>query len=245
MGNTLYLLDEEIITFPPVSKALTNPDGLLAMGGNLKVDTLIEAYRSGIFPWFNHDEPVLWWSPDPRMILYPSEIHVSGSLKKLLKKRLYTVTMDSAFEQVIQACSEPRPTTDQTWITEDMKSAYLDLYQAGYAHSVEVWQDTKLVGGLYGVALDKVFFGESMFSRKPNTSKVALVYLCGLLRKKGFELLDCQVPSQHLSSLGARVIARQEFTKLLGSYCRTIASDANWKLDWQWTANIDERTERP
>ncbi|MRI34347.1 leucyl/phenylalanyl-tRNA--protein transferase [Endozoicomonas sp. OPT23] len=240
MRKTIHILDQHNIQFPPVTDALEKPDGLLAMGGNLTIDTLLEAYQRGIFPWYNEGEPLLWWSPDPRMVIAPNEVYISSSMKRLLKKKTYKVTFDSAFRDVIDACSEPRSGQAGTWITEEMKQAYCQLHKAGYAHSVEVWKQDQLVGGLYGVAIDQVFFGESMFSRASNTSKLAMIHLCGELVNREYQLIDCQVPSSHLESLGAKLMHRETFIKHLNDYCRHPVSDAHWKVTWQWTARPDE-----
>ena len=219
--------------FPDVSNS--NEDGLLAMGGDLDLHTLVSAYSQGIFPWFNDDQPILWWSPDPRMVLFPNEVKVSRSLRKTINNKPFKVTCNRAFDQVIDACAlrgkksgkksgkkneeksdqqNPLPAED-TWITDDMQSAYQQLHEHGYAHSIEVWLDKELVGGLYGVCLGKVFFGESMFSRVSNASKVAFVSLAQSLEALGFNVIDCQVSSDHLLSLGAREIPRGEFLSYL------------------------------
>lgn len=208
----LSWLDERDRTwFPPGDRALRDPDGLLAAGGDLSAERLINAYRRGIFPWYEGDQPILWWSPDPRFVLYPSDIRVSRSLRKVLRRDCFEVRADSAFADVVQACSELRRDQGGTWITPAMFAAYCNLHKLGVAHSVETWRDGRLVGGLYGVALGRVFFGESMFYRETDASKVALVVLCRRLVECGFELVDCQVATQHLSSLGAVAIRRKEF----------------------------------
>lgn len=203
------------LDFPHPSQALLEPDGLLAAGGDLSCRQLVHAYRHGIFPWFDDSQPILWWSPNPRLIIEPRNLHISRSLRKLLKKGQFQVTSDTCFSEVMQACAEPREDQDGTWITDDMLEAYTVLHEEGYAHSVEVWSDNQLVGGLYGVAIGKVFFGESMFSRVSNASKVAFASAMGALDMIGFELVDCQVQTQHLQSLGAQEIARQHFLDLL------------------------------
>jgi len=208
------------VTFPTVSNA--NEDGLLAMGGDLSMDTLVSAYAHGIFPWFNDDQPILWWSPDPRLVLYPTHVKISRSLRKTIRQGKFTVSCNTQFERVITGCAlrgSPSPFVPaaDTWITESMHKAYLDLHKQGYAHSIEVWQDTQLVGGLYGVTLGTVFFGESMFSSVSDASKVALVALCHWLDLKGFELIDCQVASEHLFSLGAQEIPRRNFLSCLAN----------------------------
>ena len=201
----VYLLTEELL-FPPPH--LADKSGLLAVGGDLSVERLLLAYSSGIFPWYSDDEPILWWSPDPRLVLYPNELNVSGSLRKVLRKQVFRVTMDAAFPQIIAACASIR---DSTWIIDDMIRAYCRLHESGYAHSVEVWQDGELAGGLYGVSLGRCFFGESMFSRRSNASKVALYHLVEHVKALHFDLIDCQVTSDHLLRLGAREIPRRQF----------------------------------
>lgn len=201
--------------FPPTDSAMKDPSGLLAAGADLSPSRLLEAYRQGIFPWFEEGQPILWWSPDPRATLRPSSIHVSRSLRKAIKQKRYQFRFDSNFFGVIQACAEARSYTEGTWITDAMCEAYEKLHQMGVAHSVEVWDKEELVGGLYGIALGKVFFGESMFSRASNTSKMALVYLAEHLQAWGFELIDCQVENTHLMSLGAQCISRKQFDRRL------------------------------
>lgn len=219
--------------FPPSRFALTEPDGLLAVGGDLSPPRLLSAYRCGIFPWYEKGQPVLWWTPDPRMVLFPEERHVSRSLAKVLRQKRFRLSMDTAFTQVIDACAGPRHGTHGTWITAEMKRAYIRLHEMGHAHSVEVWQDEHLVGGLYGIALGAVFFGESMFSRATNASKVAFVALAEKLDEWGYQLLDCQVASSHLFTLGAREIPRAEFETILGkNVCKTVGPQ-NWQAVWQ------------
>lgn len=200
--------------FPALENA--DDDGLLAMGGDLSVNTLVSAYAQGVFPWFNPGQPILWWSPDPRLVLYPEQVKVSRSLKKSLRNK-FTVTCNQAFEQVISGCAlrGQAHSDEPTWITDSMYEAYFSLHQQHYAHSIEVWHGESLVGGLYGVCLGKVFFGESMFSRMPDASKTALVYLCQHLINQQFKLIDCQVASDHLLSLGAVEIPRNEFVNSL------------------------------
>ncbi|RBP48480.1 leucyl/phenylalanyl-tRNA--protein transferase [Arenicella xantha] len=210
----------QFVQFPALNNA--NEDGLLAMGGDLSRDTLVSAYAQGIFPWFNHDQPILWWSPDPRMVLQPTQFKLSRSLRKTLKRTPFRVTVNTAFEQVISACAlrgieSPNAPIADTWITESMHNAYLGLFAEGYAHSIEVWLDQRLVGGLYGVALGDVFFGESMFSRESDASKVGLFYLCQWLNHLNFKLIDCQVSSAHLISLGALEMSRTDFVDALQS----------------------------
>jgi leucyl/phenylalanyl-tRNA--protein transferase len=214
-----YLLapDDPYARFPDVSEALTEPDGLLAIGGDLGVNRLVNAYRHGIFPWFSAGDPILWWSPDPRTVLTPKDIRISRSLRKLLRKGLFSVTIDRDFAAVIRGCAEPRADGGGTWLVPEMIDAYIALHAAGVAHSVEVWRDDALVGGLYGVAIGGVFFGESMFSRTDNASKIALVQLCQYLDSRGFELIDCQVLTEHLLSLGAEQIPRRRFSALVAA----------------------------
>ena len=201
--------------FPSVSKALRKPNGLLAAGANLSPDRLLSAYQQGIFPWYGPDEPILWWSPDPRMVLFPEELRISRSLTKTLRKESFVVKADENFREVIQACSVARPGQAGTWITEEIQQAYNALHQQGHAHSVEAWQDERLVGGLYGVALGQVFFGESMFSKVNDASKVAFAYLVNLLRALDYTIIDCQMSTSHLQSLGAREIPRDQFVRYL------------------------------
>lgn len=202
---------ERPIRFPPVTAALRDPDGLLAAGGALDPGWLLAAYRRGIFPWYGDDQPILWWSPDPRMVLFPEELRVRRSLAKRLRHAGFTITANRAFDAVMTACAEPRAGQPGTWITDEMRAAYARLHALGAAHSVEVWQRERLVGGLYGVALGPAFFGESMFTRVADASKVALVHLARAMSLGGGRLIDCQMHTPHLASLGARDIARAEF----------------------------------
>lgn len=214
----LSWLPRTSLDFPPLERALREPDGLLAAGGDLSPERLLAAYRHGCFPWFSAGQPILWWSPDPRMVLFPEELHVSRSLRKTLRRSDFTITFDQDFAAVIGACAAPRSYADGTWITPAMQAAYLELHRRGLAHSVEVWQHGQLVGGLYGLALGRLFFGESMFSRVSDASKVAFVSLVEQLRACGFVLIDCQMHTQHLASLGARPIPRHEFAAYLARY---------------------------
>ncbi len=211
-------LDPEY-SFPDVDQAMREPDGLLAAGGDLSPARLLKAYRLGIFPWFSDGQPILWWSPDPRMVLFPEELKISRSLAKVIRQERFKITLDRNLDAVIRACAEPRADERGTWITEDMIDAYNKLHQLGYAHSVEAWQDDRLVGGLYGIALGQVFFGESMFSRVSNASKVAFAHLAKVLHEKSFQLIDCQVETAHLASLGARNIPRQQFIEIINKHC--------------------------
>lgn len=202
--------------FPPLSAALTEPNGLLAASAELSVERLITAYLHGIFPWFSPGDPVLWWSPDPRMVLFPQEFQPSHSLRKLLRQGNYTVRLDSDFAAVIRACGEtPRHGQNGTWITPEIIAAYSELHRLGLAHSVETWRDGKLVGGLYGVAIGKMFYGESMFAWQSNASKIAFAHLVAYLQDQGFGLIDCQMQTAHLTSLGGRTIPRQTFVQQL------------------------------
>ena len=208
-----WLQDDD--AFPPIEEALESPNGLLCAGGDLSPARLVAAYGHGIFPWFSEGEPILWWSPDPRMVLFPGELKVSRSLRKRVEHGTYELTADTAFRRVMEECARPRSGQSGTWIVPEMIEAYTALHARGLAHSVEAWREGRLVGGLYGVALGRVFFGESMFSRSPDASKVALVELVRRLREKGFRLIDCQQATAHLASLGAREIPRARFARLL------------------------------
>lgn len=210
-----FLLDLKKITFPDPNLALADPNGLLAIGGDLKPNRLIAAYKHGIFPWYNNDQPILWWCPDPRAVLFLNELKISRSLAKVLRKQIFTVTFDQAFQDVINACAKPRKSAKGTWIQPEMIKAYYELHKLGYALSVEVWHEKNLVGGIYGIIVDNIFCGESMFSYVPNASKVALVHLVQLLKQKHFKLIDCQILNPHLLTLGAREISRKEFLQLL------------------------------
>ena len=217
----LYLLDPDNpdAPFPPVDQAEIEPNGLLAVGGDLGPERLLNAYRAGIFPWFSDDQPILWWSPDPRTVLYPENLVISRSLRKTLRNKPFRITFDQDFLGVVDACSQPRGTENGTWITRQMIEAYARLHQLGHAHSVEVWLEDTLVGGLYGVAIGQVFFGESMFSRERDASKCGLVHLVRQLLEWEFRMIDCQVYSSHLISLGAEEISRSLFCKELKQWC--------------------------
>jgi leucyl/phenylalanyl-tRNA--protein transferase len=198
--------------FPPLGQALTEPNGLLCAGGDLTPRRIVDAYRQGIFPWFSVGEPILWWSPDPRMVLFPAEFRVSRSLRRTLRAANYEVRLDSAFPEVIRACAEtPRPGQPGTWITREMQRAYRQLFELGIAHCVEVWVDGRLVGGLYGLAIGRMFYGESMFSRVSDASKIAAAHLARFLEAHGFGMIDCQMNTPHLASLGAHEIPRDAF----------------------------------
>lgn len=215
---TLPWLDDNDLSFPPPSLALDEPNGLLAAGGDLRPERLLSAYRQGIFPWFNREDPILWWSPSPRTVVFPERLHISKSLRKVLKRNDYRVTFDHAFEQVMRNCAAPRNYTAETWISEDIIRGYSALHRQGCAHSVEVWKEDELVGGLYGVVLGKVFFGESMFSRADNASKIGFAYLVRQLVIWDIQVIDCQVASDHLMSLGAEEISREKFQHLLQQF---------------------------
>jgi leucyl/phenylalanyl-tRNA---protein transferase len=217
------------LTFPPPHLAIA--EGLLAVGGDLSVERLVLAYSQGIFPWYAEEDPILWWSPDPRLVLYPAELHVSRSLRKVLRQQTFVVTLDQAFSRVIRACAGNRgPDHPGTWIVPEMMAAYEALHAAGLAHSVEAWQGDMLAGGLYGVSLGGVFFGESMFTRVSNASKVALVRLVAGLRRAGFRLIDCQVTTAHLMRLGAREISRTRFMNELQRGLKSATRQGVWRL---------------
>lgn len=215
--------------FPPVERALAEPNGLLAAGGDLSPERLLAAYRHGIFPWYSAGQPILWWSPDPRMVLWVDEFNASRSLRKRIRQRQFELRSDTSFADVIEACAAaPRAGQFGTWITPQMINAYADLHRRGYAHSVEAWKDGRLVGGLYGLALGRVFFGESMFASETDASKVALAGLMGILRGLGVELVDCQQETEHLASLGARPIPRREFAAQLDGLINSMHPCAAW-----------------
>jgi len=208
----IFALNEKI-EFPPVGLAERN--GILAVGGDLSSARLIEAYRSGIFPWYSDGDPIIWWSPDPRFVLFPDELYVSKTMRQVLRRNLFRVTCDADFPGVIRGCRDPRKKEQGTWITDEMMEAYIRLHEGGVAHSVEAWQDGVLAGGLYGISLGRCFFGESMFTRAPNASKAAFITLVRRLGELGYVVVDCQVYTSHLESLGARHISRDEYIELL------------------------------
>jgi len=227
-----YFLDRHSSReFPDVSLALTEPDGLLAIGGDLSMPRILAAYQRGIFPWYSDGQPILWWSPNPRAVLIPDEINISRSLRKTLRRGQFQATFDTCFEKIIGACAAARKDGRGTWITQEMQSAYIGLHTAGYAHSVEIWQDEILVGGLYGISLGRLFFGESMFSRVNDASKVALVFLAAQLQRWGFALIDCQVQSPHLASLGAQAIPRHQFVEQLTKQADQPTRLGTWQFD--------------
>lgn len=236
MSLISYLAPQDPAAFPDVARALREPNGLLAVGGDLSPERLIGAYRRGIFPWFSPGDPILWWSPDPRVVLLPDRIRISRSLRKRLHRRELAVTLDRSFGAVIRGCAAPRDAAGGTWIVPDMIDAYERLHRLGLAHSVEVWTgdpgpEENLGGGLYGVALGRAFYGESMFSRTPDASKVALVHLCQRLADWGFGLVDCQMPTEHLISLGAQPMPRREFVAALNRLCPLPGKVGSWDDD--------------
>ncbi|MDK9702166.1 MAG: leucyl/phenylalanyl-tRNA--protein transferase [Sulfuritalea sp.] len=217
--------------FPPLEKALAEPNGLLAAGGDLSPQRLLAAYRRGIFPWYSRGEPILWWSPDPRMVLFPDEFKLSASLAKTLRNAKYEVRLDSAFGDVVRACAgKPREGQAGTWITREMQAAYCELHRLGYAHSAETWIDGKLAGGLYGVAIGRAFYGESMFTDVRDASKIALAHLCAYLKQRGFGIIDCQMETAHLASLGARPIPRRDFAARLDVLCPRDDRPGRWPV---------------
>jgi leucyl/phenylalanyl-tRNA--protein transferase len=224
--------------FPATSEALESPNGLLAWGGDLQPERLLKAYRSGIFPWYSEGQPILWWSPAPRCVIFPGRVYVSKRTRRRYNSGRYRLSADTAFAEVIAACAEPRTQENDTWITAGMLKAYVQLHRQGHAHSVEVWVDDELAGGIYGLAMGSVFFGESMFSRKTDTSKIALIALCRQLNAWGYTILDCQVGNPHLFRMGAELISRARFERLLqdrggetndaGSWRDRFAPDPRW-----------------
>jgi leucyl/phenylalanyl-tRNA---protein transferase len=219
--------------FPDINHALHDPNGLLAAGGDLSVERLLYAYRHGIFPWNSEGQPILWWSPDPRTVLFPDQLHISRSLRRQLRKGAFEARFDTTFTQVMAGCAGARPNQPEggTWITSAMRDAYTELHRLGYAHSIEIFMDSELVGGLYGIALGGVFFGESMFSRRTNVSKIALACLAKQLSAWGFGLIDCQVYTEHLMRLGSVSIARVEFMELLRRYSALPTHTGPWQLE--------------
>lgn len=231
----VFWLSEDEITFPPAH--LANPDGILAIGGDLSSDRLLLAYRQGLFPWFNPEDPILWWSPDPRFVLYPNELKVAKSMRPYFNQKKFDYTFDQCFEQVMRCCQQQwrKGQEGGTWISDGMIRAYQDLHQQGYAHSVEVWQDGALVGGLYGVCIGKIFFGESMFAKVSNASKAGFISLVKVLEKMGFWLIDCQQETRHLKSLGGRPIPREQFLEYMKKNETEESLIGNWSdrsLEW-------------
>lgn len=232
---TIPWLDTDKLDFPSVENALEDPNGLLAVGGDLSKERILAAYRRGIFPWYEESQPILWWSPQPRTILYPEQIYVNRSLRKALRRGDYSVSFDMAFNAVLDGCAALSPKRPGTWITDDMRAAYLSLHNDGWAHSVEVWRDDILIGGLYGMGIGKLFFGESMFSREANASKIALVHLCGQLQEWGYPLIDCQVGNDYLDSMGAQEINRDKFRQYLDQYSNIAARPVDkWAMNWRY-----------
>lgn len=229
------ILSSDCIGFPNPKLALNNPNGLLAIGGDLSIQRLRCAYKTGIFPWYEDGMPILWWSPEPRMVLYPAKLKIRRSLHKKLIKRAYQVSFDKCFNDVIECCSQSRKASSGTWISAAMITAYNRLHKAGLAHSVEVWMDGKLAGGLYGINIGRIFFGESMFHKQTDASKIALVYLAGQLEEWKFPLIDCQVANEHLSSMGATNISRTSFMQYLRQYTQdTQETSIPWRLAWTY-----------
>ncbi|MDH5231186.1 MAG: leucyl/phenylalanyl-tRNA--protein transferase [Gammaproteobacteria bacterium] len=227
--------DDDDTAFPDTSLALRDPDGLLAVGGRLSQKRLVQAYRQGIFPWYSDDQPILWWSPNPRLVLFPEHLKISRSLKKTMRKQPFRLSFDEQFLSVIQACSAPRLKQHGTWISDEIKLAYFSLFQSGFAHSIEVWEKNELVGGLYGVSIGRIFFGESMFSKKTDASKIAFVFLVKNLQAWGYKLIDCQVRTEHLLSLGAEEIERETFETLLKQWTHVSPDKTAWKdIFWNY-----------
>lgn len=220
--------DDPSNAFPPLHAALDEPDGLLAAGGDLSVERLLYAYRHGIFPWYDEHQPLLWWSPDPRCVLQPGDFHISRRWRRELRRSTAEVRFNTAFTDVIQGCAAPRPSQQGTWITPEMITAYERLHQQGWAHSIEIWQDDVLVGGLYGLAMGRVFFGESMFGRVANASKVALLTLSSHLDNGDFGIVDCQVVSGHLLRLGAKLVPRNDFVAAINVLCEPPLRFEKW-----------------
>ena len=231
MQSLLWLSrNQRADVFPPASEALAEPNGLLAVGGDLEPERLLAAYKQGIFPWYQSGQPILWWSPDPRAVLWPSRLKVSRSLHRSLTKRRFEFRVDTEFERVVAGCAEPRRYGGGTWITPEMATAYARLHEQGWAHSFETWADGELVGGLYGVGIGRAFFGESMFTRVTDASKVALVHAVAFLSARGTEVIDCQVASAHTQSLGAVDIPRAQFLDLIAELCAESAQPQTWRF---------------
>jgi leucyl/phenylalanyl-tRNA---protein transferase len=222
----IFALNHDIL-FPPVQ--LAESSGILAVGGDLSPERLIEAYRSGIFPWFSDGDPIIWWSPDPRFVLFPEEIYISKTMRQVLNRNVFSITFDHDFRSVIEGCRQPRRKEKGTWITDEMLEAYVRLHELGIAHSVEAWNDGSLAGGLYGLSLGKIFFGESMFARESNASKAAFVTLVKRLGERGFSCIDCQVYTEHLESLGARYISREDYLDMLREGLKPETLRGSWR----------------
>ena len=236
----IYLpeLNDDLTYFPAVNTALTEPDGLLAMGGDLKPQRLVNAYQQGIFPWFEDGQPILWWSPSQRMVLTPGEMHISRSLRKSFRRQHFSLTVNNAFAEVIESCAEPRGYSADTWITDTMQDAYLQLHKMGFAHSIEVWQEGRLVGGLYGLYIGDIFCGESMFHHVTDASKIAFIGLQQHLVSIGCKLIDCQLHNAHLASLGATEISRETFINKLHNRNSTSKQQQQQQQQWQPQALI-------
>ena len=215
--------------FPDTTEALDSPNGLLAWGGDLQPNRVLRAYRSGIFPWYSEGQPLLWWSPAPRCVIFPEKVHISRRTRRRYNSGKFSLSLDSAFAEVIAACAAPRGEDNGTWITREMLEAYIQLHRLGHAHSLEVWEEGELVGGIYGLAMGSIFFGESMFSHKTDASKIALITLCRQLHQWGVELLDCQVGNPHLFSMGAEQISRTTFERLLRELTSQTGTEQNWR----------------
>jgi leucyl/phenylalanyl-tRNA--protein transferase len=235
--NLHRLGDDPSAPFPPTSEALDSPNGLIAWGGDLQAERLLNAYRVGIFPWYTVGQPILWWSPAPRCVIFPDRVHLSRRTRRRYNSGLYRLTADVAFSDVIKGCAGPREHERGTWITSEVMTAYSELHRLGYAHSLEVWKNGELVGGIYGVALGSIFFGESMFSLQPDASKLALVSLCRQLQAWGYGLLDCQVANPHLFSMGAEELSRETFERKLAA----LVSDSRPLESWRDRVHFAER----
>ena len=235
-------LDPVRYSFPPLEQALAEPNGLLAVGGDLSPERLLLAYRSGIFPWYEDGQPILWWSPDPRAVLFTERFHLGRSLRKARRRNLYHFSVDTAFADVIRCCASKRPAQSATWITADMSRAYYELHTLGHAHSVECWFRDELIGGLYGIAIGRVFFGESMFSRRADASKLALAYLVDGLRHWGFSLIDCQQESIHLNRLGAETVTRDRFRAIVLRESARSGHIGSWRCVWPDLVGGEVRT---
>lgn len=228
MISLQWLRPDSTSAFPAVETSLDEPEGLLAAGGDLSIERLVRAYKEGIFPWYSDGEPILWWAPDPRFVLLPEQLKISRSLGKNVRNNKFEIRMDTAFEEVISICaSQPRKDQPGTWITDEMKQAYIDMHYAGHAHCVECWDGDELIGGLYGIHTGQVFCGESMFSKQSNASKIALVHLCQFLNLNGFKLIDSQVYTEHLERLGAQMISRSEYINIL-QQAHQVVMPTNW-----------------
>jgi len=228
-------LDTDQLSFPDVNLALEEPNGLLAVGGDLSSKRLLSAYQAGVFPWYEEGQPIMWWAPNPRCVLFPSQVHVSRSMRKLLRSSQFEIRCDTAFASVIEQCSAPRSYSAGTWITKAMKAAYIDLHRQGIAHSIEVWENDRLRGGLYGLSIGRVFFGESMFSEVANASKLALIGLCGQLEQWGYPIIDCQVDNPHLRSMGAQLLPRHKFTEYLARFATGGGQAQPWQISWSYS----------